>query len=272
MWYTLDTLHKIDKDIAEYGYKESYANKYGLDDNQTNLWGSSESGVRNISEPIKIKLHNGKVMWKSLPDYNWLGEERKTFKTQLGVFDNEDRGEFGGSLYIHGRKKSLIDGNFCDMFDFGEYTYAISNLLHLWSGTLKIVRLDKNLGIKILFNNEFQVYNFTSYEYLGHTIIDDVCYIIASGNQEYRENGRQMFKEKTVVFKVDINGNFDVFKEFNFTLSYVTSLCMLNNCIYFGRNREVTKLNLETGVLEHYTHKDEEALNNLVSLDEVLLM
>lgn len=31
----------------------------------------------------------------------------------------------------------LVDGNYCDMFDCGEYCYAISNLMHLGLGEFK---------------------------------------------------------------------------------------------------------------------------------------
>lgn len=98
-------------------------------------------------KPLEIELDGGTVYYR-LND-NISKESPESFDTQFGIFGNYDHGEFGGCLgknhydeLSDEEKKAThllgfvglgdyyISGNFCDMFDCGDYSYAISNLIH----------------------------------------------------------------------------------------------------------------------------------------------
>ena len=58
-----------------------------------------------------------------------------------------------------------IEGNFCDMFDCGNYSYAISNLLHMGLA-IKIVRIDEKLKNDVIFDNNCFC-GWSPFEYVG---------------------------------------------------------------------------------------------------------
>ena len=261
-------LKEIEEDVSGYGYKAEYVNQNNLA-GEEDLWFNEYTGVKNVYEPLEVKVINNNVVWQENKDIDRFKESPKIFKTQFGCFDNYDKGEFGGHLSIHDKDEELIDGNFCDMFDFGEYVWGISNLLHLLSGTLKIIRINKNIDVEVLYDNEFKE-PFESYSYLGRIEDGSSCFIVASGSVSSYVDNKQKFDDKTVIFKLDKDGNFEIFREFDFRISDVNSMCMIDDCIYFGRNRLVTVLDLRYNSIKHYTNKDKNALNHLINYEDDL--
>ena len=158
----------------------------------------------------------------------------------------------------------LVEGNYCDMFDSGEYCYAISNLMHLGLGEFKIIRIDKNLEISTLYDNHDHW--FERLEYLGRFSKDKSQMIVASGSRELDKgkDDKSKYQELTLLFCTDENGNYSIQKELDFTISQSNSLVTAGDYVYFGQNKMITRLDLISGKAEYFTDKSDEELAVLV--------
>ncbi len=230
---------------------------------------------------------NGIVFYRENDTHPHM-EEPDFFHTQFGTFNNHNNGEFtswlGKNDYtglpvedkerhrLYGREDYFIEGNFCDMFDCGDYVYAISNLMHLCLGLLKIVRIDKDYTPTELFTSESEA-GWAVLEYAGHFQNEQGHVVIASGFTEQNpgqnpwQNKKRVFKNRTILFQIDQQGNCTIKKEWPIRISSANSYAVLGDIVYFGQNKMVTQLNTETGEISFYTNKRDD---EIAALDKVL--
>ena len=209
-----------------------------------------------------------------------FSESPERFKTQFGTFINHDNGEFTSWLgrgnlpggfkkgrYPYPKEEFNIEGNYCDMFDCGPYSYAISNLLHLGLGEFKIVRIDKDLNTEVLFDNDVSD-GWKHYEYLGRIKNPKGYYIIITGFytkfSEDRENDKT--EKQTIILQIDKEGGCSIFKKWDFSVSYSCSIALNGSKLYLGQNNMITELDIESGEYTYLTNRDEEILKEMVPM------
>lgn len=281
-WNPFSELRIVQQNISELGYKKEYIKKQKLEKTKKPRYINMLNGVINFYEPIEVKQEGNEVFWRYNENqiYTYIP---KMFKTQFGVFNNHNNGEFaswlGKSGYdgpmteyertvnsIYRRNDYFLEGNYCDMFDCGEYTYAISNLMHLGLGKFKIVRIDEELNALTMFDNcTFE--DFTCLEYAGRFQRESEYIVIAGGTREIKCNAdERKFQDITLLFTIDETGNCTIKNEWNISISSANSMVAVGEYVYFGQNKMVTRLNVLSGEIEYFTNKSDEELSVLVDV------
>lgn len=263
-WQPISDLTPVKEDISEYGYSAEYIEANKLKDKKDFHCSSSITGRVNYHEHLEVKQKGNTVLFRENDNYEYTDSPEK-FYTQHGLFINHNNGEF--SSWLETENGFELNGNFCDMFDCGEYSYAVSNLMHLGLGHLKIVKIKANLQYEILYDT----YTFESWhclEYIGYFRNDRGAVIIASGftEAETEQNEERNFQNKTLLFQISKNGDFGIIKEWNFSISSPNSMVKKENFLYFGQNKMVTRLDLSNGEISYYTNKSAEELASLGEL------
>ena len=266
-WQPISALRPVDMDISDYAYSKEYIAKHNLLDAKRPLWTNTRDGRINFYEPIEVMAMDGKVFFR-------INENRKIdrapdhFDTQFGRFNNHNHGEFHSWLgrdgyeglsaeerkvyALLGRDDYFIEGNYCDMFDCGEYSYAISNLLHLGLGRFKIVQIDQKLETATMYENGWGS-DILRLAYLGRYENNLGFVVIASGHDKQKRG-------ITLLFLIDRSGTCTISQEWDFSITSISSLAVVDGIVYFGQNKMVTCLNVKSGEITYLTNKSEEEL------------
>ncbi len=268
-WKPFSELRPIQENISGLGYNKEYIEEHKL--NETKIFHCSNliTGVMNYFEPLEVMVEGNEIFWRYNENAVLVGAP-EVFETQFGTFNNHNHGEFtswlGKDDYVglpdkerernrlFGRDDFFIEGNYCDMFDSGEYTYAVSNLMHLGIGVFKIVRIDKNLEAVIMYEN-YRNNDHTRLEYAGRFKNPAGYGIIAGGSREVdRKENKSKFQKITILFQIDGNGNCVNSSEWNLSISSSNSMAAVGDYVYFGQNKMVTRLNVLTGETAFFTN------------------
>lgn len=246
-WRPFSELRLVQSDISCLGYNKKYIEEHGLSEMESFYGGNMITGVECYYEPFEVKTEGNEILWRHNENYIFEGAPEK-FETQLGTFNNHNHGEFESWL---NRDDFYIDGNFSDMFDCGEYSYAISSLMHRGCGTFKIIRIDKNLEALTMYKN------YDGIGYIGRFRNSEGYAIIASGSKVTRR------KEITILLQIDRSGNCTINQEWNFWLSSVNSIVVSGNYAFFGQNKMITRLDVKTGDINYFTNKTDKEVASL---------
>ena len=290
-WRHISELNAIDIDISNFGYIVAFIDANNLNEKKR-VRLQNGSGQCCFMEALEVKVIDGDIFYRENDEF--FRKAPKVFKTQFGVFNNHNHGEFASwlerdgdagfseqdkrGLMQFGAKDFLIEGNYCEMFDCGEYTYAISNQMHAGLGYFKIVRLDQSLASVVLYDTEDEsasaILASEGHEDKCTRLEYDGCYpnqegwcIIASGFTEWRHEKKwEKEQYRTVLFQIDCFGNCYIRKEWNNRISTSNSLAVVGNFAYFGQNKMITRMNLQTGELSFFTNKNDVELAALSSI------
>lgn len=273
-WKPFSLLKAVAENISAYGYMREYIEANHLDDKKEWHARNGSTGLTNYFEPIEVMLQGEELLFR---EFNGQGyqEEAKHFETQFGTFNNHNNGEFMSWLgkddyeglppekrtieLLFGREDFFIEGNYCDMFDCGAYSYAVSNLMHLGLDDFKIVRIDKSLHTQVLYATSSSN-NWTSLEYDGRFENEEGFVVIASGFIASDHGGNRHFHDKLYLFQISKDGTCHIKKEWGAKLSSPNSLVVLNEYAYFGQNKMITALNLNSGEMSFFTNKTDKEL------------
>ncbi len=275
-WRPVSELRQVEENISSFGYVKEFIDEHKLHEKKSPHVTNGITGQVNFFEPIELKENSSIIFYRENDNYIQMDKPEK-FDTQYGTFNNHNNGEFTSWLgkdnydglpekdkkihHLLGRGDFYIEGNFCDMFDCGEYTYAVSNLMHMGLGRFKIVRIDRNLESTILYDNS-SFDEWTCLEYDGRFKNENGFVIIASGflKLERGQDEKRNFQDKTLLFQIDNNGNCSISQEWEIKISSPNSMAVLGSYVYFGQNKMVTRLNLTSGELAYFTNKNNEEL------------
>ena len=260
-WRSIFELRTVEQDISEFGYVKEYIDANKLYDKKSSRSNSNMlSGQVNFSEQLEVKEEGGEVFYREKA-HHVREDEPETFETQYGTFINHNNGEFESWLSKEDYEGYNIEGNFCDMFDCGQYSYAISNLLHLGLGSFKIVRIDKNLETATMYDNS-DADGWVHLEYKGRLQNEEDYILIVSGVEVLKrgQDGKRNFQDKTILFQIDSDGECNISKEWEIQISSWNSMAMAGDFVYFGQNKMVTRLNMTSGELTYLTNKNDEEL------------
>jgi len=274
-WRPVSELKQVGENISAFGYVKEYIDEHRLQDKKQRHCSNEITGLVDFFEPLEVK-RNGNVIFYRENNNHIRMDKPEVFETQYGIFNNHNNGEFTSWLdksdysrlpkkdkaihRIFERGDFWLEGNFCDMFDCGKFTYAISNLMHMGLGNFKIVRLDQELNSVVIYDNSFKIWSCLQYEVRYK--MDNSYIIIASGFTE-SDRGRhekRKLQNRTLMFQVDEGGNCDIIREWKIKISSSNSLAVLGDYAYFGQNKMITRLNFTSGELAYYTNKSDEEL------------
>ncbi|MGB4609238.1 MAG: hypothetical protein WBH77_01280 [Saccharofermentanales bacterium] len=274
-WKSVLGLKQIETDISNFGYSKEFIEKNSLLKKKSQR-SDDHDGIVNFFEPIEVKQIDDSVFYREVKNYHY-DKIPKVFKTQFGKFKNHNNGEFPSWLgkegytglpekeretdCLLGRDDFFIEGNFCDMFDCGQFTYAISAMGDMLVANLKIVRIDKRLKATVLYENSF-IGDGTFLEYHGWFKNEFGCIVVASGYTIFdnEKSKKRITKYKTTLLQINYDGNLKVAKEWEFHIPNSNSIARCGDYLYFGQNKMVTRLNINTGEFAYFTNKSDEEL------------
>ena len=283
-WRPITELRQIDHDISDYVYSKEYIEKYKLLEKKSPHVSEMIKGRVNFFEPIEVAEIDGEIVFK---EHNDCLEKMipDSFTTQYGTFENHNHGEFfswlgkdgydgvpeseRGNHLLFGRRNFYVEGNFCDMFDCGAYSYAVSNLRHLVLGRFKIVKIGEDLKPITVFENR-SMENSPELEYLGRFPSANGEMLVVSGRVDERNDIIEEYSSHylTLLLQIGIDGSVSVYKELDFMIPSTNSLVRKNSCIYFGNNKMVTCLDIQSWAVCYLTNKNEEEIEALSNMWE----
>lgn len=261
-WQTISELKQINEDISSFGYFKEYIEVHRLKDQKQYHCFNAITGQVDFFEPLEVKEEDGIIYYRENDSHVHM-DEPESFETQFGSFINHNNGEFRSWL---GRDDYYIEGNFCDMFDCGQFVFAVSNLMHMGSGYFKIVRIDSNLSYSVVYDNSsFGGWRWTCLEYMGRFKNEVGYVIIASGftEMECGKDEKRDFQKRTLLFQIGSDGSCSISKEWQTGISSSNSMVISDGFVYFGQNKMITRLNLSTGEMVYFTNKSDEELKAL---------
>ena len=281
-WRPISELRQIDNDISSLGYNKEFIDSHHLSGKKFTHASNLIAGATNYFEPIEVKEKAGTVFWRENENCTRISKP-ESFMTQFGKFNNHNNGEFFSWLgrddykglperekqirHLLGRDDFYIEGNYCDMFDCGAYSYAVSNLMHMGLGRFKIVRIDESLHYDILYDNSSMKKELSCLKYFGRFRNEKGYVLITSGfirlDREPPEN--PIYQEKTILFQADPDGVLSKYREWGIEISPSNSIAVVRNQIYFGQNKMVTQVDLSSGEMKYYTNKNDEELAALTT-------
>ena len=295
-WKEFLTLRKIDRDISDGRFSRKYAasrqfldrfrvsscspanvgkhlkrdsdEESGLisEDEILDLWlTESDEDILCFDNPYEVMQKDGKIFYREPDTKNRDREPPEFFDTQFGRFENYNQGEFGGHAQIG---KHKFSGNFVDMFDFGDYVYAISALAHLCSGNFRLEKIDKHLHAECLFESRtFFLYlllpeKYTeNLYYIGRSMDSNHVKIYLTGMAHPMEGDDW---DESKILQIGVDGSFSVIGDYKYAFGDASTVVDAGDLLYVGTNYMVTVVHLMTGEKEYYTSKTQEDIDEMM--------
>ena len=189
---------------------------------------------------------NGEIKIKTFDNFIDVNE----FETKYGLMMTEDRGEWGGSLYIitKNRAEEVAYGNFQYVFEYNNKVYATSSLSHLGCYTCSLHEI-------IIFDDK--IVDITIFSTEGMTISGAFCennYLYFYSNS-FDCNGLYRFN-------LDNNELELIHKDLCWMIN-VNSVLKKDNYIYIHGNYNLIKYDLNSQEMEIFTNLEDDQLNKL---------
>lgn len=249
IWHNISELKNISKNISGSGYTFNYAKKHNLYELGLHF---TYIPIKSVwtPEPIEIsKNEEGEIFYRCIDAkrdiYTYLPEAE--FDTRLGKFISCNKGEFGGYLTT---PKDTIQGNFINVFDFRNKTYAIDSLSHLACAHSKVYEFSDDFSWK-------EVCFLSGYIFKAIYFGDTSAFLLFSGF-----NGEFQSKEKSYMFEISDNG-FSLKAEFDSFYNYVNNMIIHNDKMILGMDKIVCIVNIETKEESYLTPIDIKAEKNI---------
>ena len=88
--------------------------------------------------------------------------------------------------------------------------------------------------------------------------------IVSGSTRSNQPQQKDTYRKRTLLLQIDNSGNCNVVREWAFRISSPNSMVEVDGFVYFGQNKMITRLNMETGELSYFTNKNDEELAALV--------
>ena len=138
--------------------------------------------------------------------------------------------------------------------------------MHLGLGIFKIIRINKKLEAVAMYEN-YHNNKHTRLEYAGRFQNTEGYVVIASGSRELENDGdRRKYQDITILFQISRNGKCIKSCEWNFSISSANSMVGKGDYVYFGQNKMITRLNIQSGETVFFTNKTDEEIAALVNI------
>ncbi len=187
----------------------------------------------------------------------------QSFDTKFGVFKSKDEGEFGGVLTTPSGKN--IEGNFVDVFESGDYVYAITSLSHLMLREFKLYRFHSADKYEIVYQNgaNSRIRENLSYEIRGYG--EESAFVLISGcdylldqHGHYRD-----YERHTRLIEIK-NDKIAVVADIPYWFHYTYNMVIFSGKAYIGMDKMMAVLSLSDGSVELFTCLSIEEEENII--------
>lgn len=189
---------------------------------------------------------------------------KKEFDTQLGIFRNDDRGEFGGSMITSAG--IYISGNFKEVVNHKKKVYAVDSLTHMMVGNFRLLEFTDAKKYKEIYSTVNDLKHYFDWCRLSYGALfdtGDALYFVISGlvviEKEYIAHTKLIKVQKSKAEEI-----LAIDEEF----SWINNLIVIENMAYVSMDKMIVSINLETGGLEYYTWLSELAERDLLTVLE----
>lgn len=251
-WKSINELRETTIDISGCSYSLKYAKKHNLiEKKHSEHFGENPSMW--IPEPIEVAVNNNsEILYRTKEVGTWYEKQKERFNTSLGTFISHDYGEFGGELIT---PKGNLRGNFVEVFECDNTTYAIDSCNHMGVGHINIYSFSKDLKAAELYSsekhNDDNVLQWISFK--GLFLSDKFAYILASGDINYDYlNENSNWVKKSYLLKLR-DGKIVEQIEFDYGLSNVENIVVEGNKLIVGMDKIVAIIDLYTKEFKSFT-------------------
>ena len=288
-WISIDTMREVDHCYSGTYYSEEWIRDKHLENRKGSGMGMlAPDGVTeirryNVSELSELmKDEEGKLYYrhKEMP----LMVSPKEFKTQYGVFKNNDQGEFGG--WIKTPKGKKISGNFNRCFELGIDTYFISTLSHLGLDDFALYRftgadnykkiyssgLEALISLDTIEDGEFEIPDDEeSLSYGAMYINDETAYILLKGGLlHHKIQGKGRFEFISRLLKIK-DGNVEVLYDVNHGFGTISDMIVTDEYMAVATDKMVTIVDFESKKERLLTFISKEAEQEILQNNDFFL-
>lgn len=257
MWKDHKTLNRIDESIAGWYDCKSYrCEPYYI---RYNSEARSSQGLEYTTE--------------EQPEVEYPDE---IFKISAGEIDLFDEGEFGGHLAIGG--KTVCRGNFSQIFEFKGDKYVIDDLHHLLSYTFRLIKVNDNGTIDVLYDaNQYPGISDNSVSvgldafYIGDDFFgSEKVYFLCSGfiyNSPIKKTERLTRVKYLLIFDPENKSNPFIRIDLpvdKVEFSGVTSIWTDGIILAIGCDKQVVIVNLPDMSIEYWTELESEEVEKIL--------
>jgi len=279
-WMPVSKLRPVEADISDCYYPDEYAEAKGPNKKKCTKCVNCE-GYFCYHEALEVKLQGMSVLFRQ-NDALRPAKPQERFETQVGSFRNnslyecvdwlsfpimmsENQNEaFKISAQNHRCDMPCIPGKFQDMFDCGAYTFAVESYQYRGSAIFSLIRIDRNAMVIPIYRSPVGFHSVP--EYIGKYRDGDGYVVIASGyNCPGFESGDgntrvKIFHPKTLLFRMSPDGCCKNYGEWDIRISPAYNFVVAKRHVWFGQNKMVTRLDLDTGELKYFTNMTDEEM------------
>lgn len=264
-WKSISELRKVDTNYSGMHYSYEYAKETGL---LQYRYCEVSGAVHSVGvwEEIEICLDsdNG-ILYRACERGHRDYCSKEKFDTQFGVFHNDNRGEFGGSMLTPAGV--CIGGNFREVVNHKRKVYAIDSMNHLGLAHFRLLEFSDAKRYKEIYSTVDGYLDFLNRDCLQYGALfntEDALYFVISGfvvtkNEKYVGHTKLLKVQNSKVEEI-----FVVNEEF----CWIHSLVVFNNIAYVSMDKMVVSIDLETGILGYYTNLSELAELDLIEIQE----
>lgn len=262
-WKLFDELRKVDKNYSGLNYSYEMAERLGILEDRY-LESFVEKHTVGVNEKLEICLDEKRSLYYRLVEKSERKGINKEFKTQFGVFVNNNQGEFGGELMTSAGIR--VSGNFVDVVDYEKRVYAIDSHNHLGVAHFRLLEFTDAKKYSVLYQTKDMWEDIGEYESLQFGALykaDDALYILVSGYISQMNKRNEKNKEIACTKLLRIQ-NLKMYEcvQLNETFYGVWNMIVFNNDVYVAMDKTVIRIDMKDGVVNYYTH-----ISELVEID-----
>lgn len=265
-WNSFRDLRKVETNYSGMCYSYEFAKESGmLPYRYSESYGEVHTvGVR---EELEITYDADTGILYKISGTVQSGGCKETFDTQFGVFQNDNRGEFGGQMITS--SGVCVNGNFREVVNHKKKVYAIDSRNHLGLAHFRLLEFAGAKEYRVLYHTKDFLEDMESCEDLQYGALYDTgeaLFIVISGHIS-QKNKHRGYVACTKILKVKDSQVFElvILKE---ALCWVKNLIVVENVAYVSMDKMIMRIDLDTGSVEYYTHISDLAELDLLEVSE----
>ncbi len=269
-WRSLEELREIQEDICNLPYTADFIKEHEIS------FDTYDQEIVQTWQPCEIKKgSDGKIYWRQgeLQHRKNYREKPSRVQTSMGVFVNDNFGEFGGNLVTPFKKR--VHGNYEEIFEWNGNVYAVESLNHFGPCHCGVVEFHQDGSYEYLFaygwdakwKNAMVSDEEPRLEVEAWYITDEALYFLCGGHR--KPDADTFFAERRLI-KVTPNKAEET-DVFDFCIGEVSSMIVEDTVLYIGINKELLVVNRESKDIKRYTFLSEEECAALKEGDKHML-
>lgn len=263
-WKNINELRKVDANYSGMRYSVEYAEEAGvLPYRYCERFGEIHSV--GICEEIELCIDDKEVRFRECEIAHKDRSAKIMFDTQFGVFQNDNRGEFGGSMLSPAG--ICVHGNFREVVNHKKRVYAIDSMNHLGLVHFRLLEFAGAKRYREIYSTINDLKDLFHRECLQYGALfddEDALYFVISGFVVDKEDEYIGHSKLLRVYNSKVEEIYSV----NESFCWINSLVVILNKAYVSMDKMVVCIDLEAGSLEYLTNLSENAELDLLIIEE----